>query len=194
MLFQIESRPFNLSYAEWTGKWWQWVFSIPKCTNPLIDDTGKHCTRGQDGPVWYLAGTTGSTYYAERKCMIPGTKAILFPIIVSQFSFAEKPQIMNNSELILHTSKDINQCSLVEAIIDGMNLHDQATSRIRYGPFNLHVRNDNIWDLKAGQTKAVSDGYWVFLKPLPVGDHTIEFHGVDPNFETHVKYRILIGA
>ena len=33
-----------------------------------------------------------------------------------------------------------------------------------------------------GITQAVSDGYWVVLKPLPLGKHEIHFSGAIANF------------
>ena len=93
-LFPIESKPYGFSYSEWTAKWWQWALSIPKGHNPLID-SGEHCAEGQSGPVSFLAGTTTNIHWAERSCIIPMGKAILFPIIVSQFSFHEVSSYQN---------------------------------------------------------------------------------------------------
>ena len=43
LVFDPESSYFNLTYAEWTAKWWQWAYSIPKNLHPAYDDTGKFC-------------------------------------------------------------------------------------------------------------------------------------------------------
>ena len=194
VLFSIESEPYDLSYQKWTARWWQWALSIPKNANPLTDRTGQHSAEGQSGPVWFLAGTTGQTFIAERNCIIPRRKAILFPVLVSQFSFSEMPHVTEDSELISQTAKDIDQCSLLEATVDGINLLNLQNYRIQYGPFDLDLPADNIWNVRMGPTRAVSDGFWLFLKPLSEGDHTIEFHGIEPHFETHVRYHITVKA
>jgi hypothetical protein len=142
--------------------------------------------------VWFLAGTTGQSFIAERHCIIPGRKAILFPVLVSQFSFSEMPHIKEDSELISQTAKDIDQCSRLEATVDGIVLLNLQNYRIQCGPFDLDLPADNIWSVKAGLTRAVSDGFWVFLKPLTEGDHMIDFHGIEPHFETHVRYHIIV--
>jgi hypothetical protein len=49
-VFSTDSKPYNLTYGEWTARWWQWAYSIPKNINPSYDDTGKHCSEGQSGP------------------------------------------------------------------------------------------------------------------------------------------------
>jgi hypothetical protein len=96
-VFQANSKPYGLAYVEWTAKWWQWGYSIPKDINPAYDDTGKNCAQKQNGPVWFLAGTYG--HPANRKCDIPAGKAILFPILNSECSFAEFPKLKTLSEL-----------------------------------------------------------------------------------------------
>ena len=48
LVFEPGSRPFNLTYADWTTKWWQWAYSIPKNIHPAYDDIGKFCNEGQE--------------------------------------------------------------------------------------------------------------------------------------------------
>lgn len=191
-IFPPGSRPYNLSYGEWTARWWQWAMSIPIDKNPLIDSTGKYCAEGQHGPVWFLAGTSGKTHLAERKCTIPSKKSILFPVIVSQFSYSEIPEIKTDEELISHTAKDIVHWSLLEANIDGIELQNLNQYRIQFGPFDLTITDNNIWNVVPGYTKAVSDGFWVFLESLTEGHHMIGFRGIEPNFQSEVTYNIII--
>jgi hypothetical protein len=187
-VFQTNSRPYGQSYVKWTEKWWQWAFSIPKDQNPIIDKNGKNCAKGQEGPVWYLAGTTENTSHAQRSCVIPRVKSILFPIIASQFSRSEKPT-MTHRELVRYAAKDIDQASFLEVIIDNLHLTDLSKYRVQ-SRFYLNIVEGNIWDVKSGATEAVSDGFWVFLKPLNEGNHTITFRGIEPNFKTSVQYSI----
>jgi len=86
-----------LTYGEWTARWWQWGYSVPKNSNPAYDNTGKNCAQGQKGPVWFLAGTYG--HPVDRVCTIPAGKAILFPILNSECSFAEFPKLKTLSQL-----------------------------------------------------------------------------------------------
>ena len=53
-VFQPDSNPYGLTYGDWTARWWQWAYSIPKDVNPSYDDTGKYCAEGQSGPVWSM--------------------------------------------------------------------------------------------------------------------------------------------
>ena len=53
------SNEFANTYGEWSARWWQWLMSIPKATNPNLDATGAHCAEAQTGQVWFLAGLFG---------------------------------------------------------------------------------------------------------------------------------------
>jgi hypothetical protein len=76
-------------------------------------------------------------------------------------------------------------------IIDDIFLTDLSKYRIQ-SYFNLDIIDNNIWGIKSGPTMAASDGYWIFLKPLPMGEHKIKFQGIEPNFRTDVTYNITI--
>jgi hypothetical protein len=78
-IFPPDSKPYGLTYEEWTAKWWQWAYSMPEEGNPMVDDTGEDCANNQAGPVWFLAGTGGGA--VTRECTIPSDKGILIPII-----------------------------------------------------------------------------------------------------------------
>jgi hypothetical protein len=51
--FPVDSKPYGLTYGEWTARFWQWLHSIPKPDNPAADTTGKNCAIKQTGPVWF---------------------------------------------------------------------------------------------------------------------------------------------
>jgi hypothetical protein len=191
-VYPVNSSPYNIPYNEWTARWWRWVFSIPIDKNPLVDKVGGDCAESQRGPVWFLAGTTGETHSAIRRCSIPSGKSILFPIIVSLFSFAEVRSIKTDEELISCTAKDMDEYSLLEASIDGQRLKNLDQYRVRFGPFDINIVSNNIWNVHPGFTRAVSDGFWIFLEPMNVGYHKINFHGREPNFYTDVTYYIMI--
>jgi len=41
--------------------------------------------------------------------------------------------------------------------------------------FDLTFPEDNVYNVEPGLTTSVCDGYWAFLRPLPVGPHEISF-------------------
>lgn len=177
------SRLYNLTLGEWTSRWWQWGYSIPKNINPAYDDNSRHCAEKQNGPVWFLAGTYGHS--VVRHCDIPSGKTILLPILNSECSFAEFPKLKTLSELRICAKTIQNQVTKVNASVDGMPLPHLEKYRIQSPPFNFTLPHGNILGLADNtSTQAIADGNWIFLKPLSIGTHKIIFKGeVQPQTE-----------
>jgi hypothetical protein len=196
-VFLPNSQPYGLSYGEWTAKWWQWALSVPTENNPLYDETGEDCTQAQNqtSPVWFLAGTFGGS--VERKCTIPAGKAILFPVVNNVNVRAASE---TDEELLAGAKNPVDSATTLEASIDGTPLQDLWSYRIQSPFFDVTIPNDNVFGASGGTYRAVADGYWVFLEPLPPGQHEIRFHGVmgNPtaasivNLETAVTYHLTI--
>lgn len=193
--FGTDSKPYGLSYGDWTAKWWNWMVSAPMPENPIVDETGEHCEVGQNGPVWFLGGTVGGS--AERKCVIPEGKAILFPIINSMCDFAGEPTISSEKGLLACAKTDSDQAINMRANIDGFNL---VSSRVQSPLSDISFPENNIYGAPSGDTQMVSDGYWVFLQPLPKGNHQLSFGGETASspalgisaFATSVDYDISV--
>jgi hypothetical protein len=190
-IFSPSETAYGLSYSEWAIKWWQRMFSICSNNNPVIDDSGKNCRYKQSGPVWFLAGTVISSR-VFRHCNIPDGKAILFPIINTERSTSELP-CATNSQLIEAAKHDIDQVSRLGVTIDGDKLGHLGEYRTPTPPFYLKVPKDNFMGLTHGNTRAVSDGFWIILKPMPIGNHVIHFIGIDPNLQLDVTYNVVVG-
>ncbi len=73
------SKAHGMSYGQWGDAWWQWGFSFPTNSNPILDQTGQFGALGQSGSVWFLAGTTGGE--AERTLTVPTGKTLFVPIV-----------------------------------------------------------------------------------------------------------------
>lgn len=175
-ILQADSKPYGLTYGEWTARWWQWAYSIPKDANPAYDDSGRYCTQGQSGPVWFLTGTYG--HPVDRYCTIPSGKAILFPILNSECSFAEFPNLKNEKELRQCSKEMEDTVNYLEAKVNDIGIKDLSKYRVQSPLFNFTLPKNNILELPLQTTtQAVSDGNWVFLKPVAVGKYVIYFKG-----------------
>jgi len=191
---------YNMSYAEWTARWWQWLLSIPEDRNPAADETGENCDEGQIGPVWFLAGTFGGLN--ERVCTIPAGKSILFPVMNAECSYAEYPDLRSEPELRQCAVSANEGVTELMVTIDGkaINQSELIRHRIQSPLFEINFPSGNIFGVQEGPSQAVSDGFWIFLPPLPQGQHEIHYRGaiVDftttstNNFVTESKYHITV--
>jgi hypothetical protein len=175
LVYDIDSNPFNVSYADWTEKWWQWTYSIPWDRNPSYDDTGKYCSENQSGPVWFL--TLAYEHPVTRTCDIPENTALLITILNSECSYAEFP--------LLKTEEELRECakSMQDLVIGGNASFNKVTIpnseiyRVQTDLFNFTLPENNILNLTSQTTQAVADGNWLFLKPLPIGTHELKVKG-----------------
>jgi hypothetical protein len=172
LLFPSDSKPYGLRYSQWIVKWWRWLLSIPKENNPAFDTSGVHASEKQQDPnVWFLAGTFGGS--VVRKCKVPVGKAILIPIINYECSFADEPTITNQAELKLKCETEIDDIKNLFFGIDEFSLTDLSAYRARSPLFDVNLGENNILGVHGCITRMISDGYWVFLKPLEVGLHQL---------------------
>jgi hypothetical protein len=184
-VYSLDEKPNGLTYGNWTAKWWQWFVSIPQ--------DGQN----QNGPVWFLTGTFGGT--AERTCEIPAGKAILFPVLNTECSYLENPELKTESELLTCAKQAQDSGSItMSATVDGTQLKNLEKYRVGSQLFDLVFPENNVFSVAPGKTKAVSDGFWVFLEPLSSGNHEIDQSGsvLDPsganNFNTQAKYHLIM--
>jgi hypothetical protein len=173
-LYAPDSRVFGRTYGEWTARWWRWALSITKTENALVDDTGKNCVNNQSGPVWFLAGTLKGP--AERSCTIPADRAILFPVINYEASVAEGDGT-TDEELAARAKFEMDQITNMRAMISGTNVNELKQYRIQSPPFSVTLPADNVLGLPAQTTKMMSEGYWLFLKPLQPGNYDLHSFG-----------------
>jgi hypothetical protein len=198
--FPADTVQYNLTYGEWTARWWQWAYSIPEDRNPIADQTGENCDEGQSGPVWFLVGTFGA--FSERNCEIPAGKAVMFPVVNAACTTLEYPQLQTEAEL-RSCAVSLNEgVTELMVTIDGQTINEQQlrSYRVQSPLFELSLPEGNLISGQQASTQAVSDGYWVFLAPLGPGAHDIHFRGAivdyttgsQNNFVTELLYHITI--
>lgn len=183
-VFAGSGKPFSKSWEEWTSLWWQWTLSKPSNINPGIDDTGTRYIPNPQSEVLFLVGTYGG--FAVRSHAIPNGKAILFPVINFITSYAEEPLLKTERDLITRVKHDIDDIANREVYIDGYNLNDNEIQRVAAGPFDLVFPENNVFGAKSGLTRAAADGFWVFLRPLSRGYHSIRAAGACSSGKTKV--------
>lgn len=186
---------YGNNYGEWSARWWQWALSVPAAVNPVADTTGANCHRGQTGPVWFLAGTFGTT--ETRSCTVPAGKALFFPILnaISGQGVGDctGPSDCNPIALRKGAAVAENNPVTLEAHIDGVAVANPKTFRVTSPVFEFFAPAAAVFGIPEGlHGPDVADGYWLLLDPLPKGTHTIHIKGTnsDSSFTTEVTYTL----
>jgi hypothetical protein len=169
-LFPIESRPYGLTFGEWSARWWRWLISIPRSRNPAFDISGCNANVNQVDPkVFFLCQTVESIQEGratqDRTIFMRPGRSVFMPII-------NWVSIMNvdgqtDEELALVAKKRMDVVSELEVILDGVTIKEGLREyRARSPFFEMIVPKDNIFQLSTGFRRFVADGYWIFLEPL----------------------------
>jgi hypothetical protein len=100
----------------------------------------------------------------------------LYPVINYEANLIEDPYLRNEDELSNHVAEDMDDIVIKKAVVDDMVV---PAYRIKSDPivFDVSIDKTNPKEIPPGVTRMASDGYWVFLKTLTYGKHTISFHG-----------------
>jgi hypothetical protein len=188
--------------TEWSAEWWQWALSIPQSVSPLFDETGAQVAVGQRGPVWFLCGVFNESGTANRTVAIPEGKAVFFPIVNAEWdNLGVDPPLTVDAlhEAAAGFVAAVDPASLV-CEVDGVAIDGLLGRRLISKPFEYSLPPGDIYeafgyDGNGTQYPAVSDGYWVMLKPLSVGDHVLHFAasvGAPYNFSLEITYNITV--
>jgi hypothetical protein len=177
-IFPIHSKPFGYTYEEWSARWWQWLLSIPKSKNPAFDSTGANANVNQNYPnVFFLCQTyeEGAPSIANRAVTVPAGRSIFMPIInwISILHIDGETE----QESIEIANKRMDVVANLLITINGLTVKNGLEKyRVRSAFFEITLPEDNILALPSGLIRAISDGYWLFFKPLE-GDTKISSFG-----------------
>ena len=187
-VFPPASLPFGKSYGEWGAAWWQWVNAIPAPDNPLLDETGEKCMVGQHGPVWFLTGVNNISGTVTRHCAVPEGTALFFPILNIESAIGLDPfpsvrELRDSNTAIMDLATDL----LTE--LDGIPIRSVDLLRFTSPLFSLTLPPDSLIQAQGNPAgvpgtyfPAADEGFYVMLKPLSVGPHTLRIHGEVPSF------------
>lgn len=174
------------SQAEWSRMWWQWAASFDAKDSPVADRSGALCAGHQDGPVWFLAGTYG-TQRTIRTCTVPRGKYLFFPLI-NYVVMPSGPKTSCGSVQDTAAAMTDNPAALVLDIngrrIEGLLAHRQAPADC----FDMGARTGG----RVRISPSAANGYYVMLKPLPRGNHVLNFGGALPGMLQAVTYTLRV--
>jgi hypothetical protein len=184
---------FALSYGEWAGRWWQWAgWGMPVATNPITDTTGVDCALGQWGPVFFLTGTPGGPSVV-RSCTIPAGKGLFFPLDNSACAVPEDGATPAEAASLCSGMIDLVDVSSLKLTIDGVQIHNLGQFRTPSPIYSFTGNAPNFCSVncctnltphcyEGFHAQGVGDGYYVMLKPLSAGRHTLHFHAEIPSW------------
>lgn len=188
--YSPDAKPNGLSYSDLAIEFWKWAYGYPgDVPNPINDNTGAFIQNNQPKkePVYILPGGYGS--FENRSIIIPSNASIFFPVLVHHESYVGFPGLFTEADLTQKAQKYIDDAKYVGAELDGKSLE---YVRVQTPFFKWNVPEDNMLYVPKNEITTISEGYWVYLKPLPTGNHTLHWKGLTDDYYTESIYRIQV--
>jgi Ca2+-binding RTX toxin-like protein len=168
-------------------EWWRWGLSVTQSDNPITASTGDFAGINQSGDVQFLTGSFAGT--ANRSVVVSSKKYLFFPIINSATIGNDLPNFDTRQDDFRIWNRDYaRQPKTFNLTIDGVSVINPSDA-LKYlqqnaqngSGFSSYLSPENNVIIGGGvpdQTNISGNyqkGYFVGLKPLAPGKHTITF-------------------
>jgi hypothetical protein len=214
----IEQKVCGSKLENWIKAWHRWYLGIPEKRHPIFSHLSREYERRQDqnqgrlsflgleeseipkecdAKVWFLTG--GYQGAISTRSFIPqGEFYILAPLYSVWASTAEYPSLNSVGQLNNFCSNEIKSVNLKNATLDGSKV-----SPIHFTisePFTVGLPPGNILGLPLTKKQRkiditlVSEGHWIWLKPLSIGDHRIQFSASTTRFVTELNLALSVAG
>jgi hypothetical protein len=195
-LFSKDEKPFGLSYDDWASKFWNhW---ISKNTDQATPKSGGCLIVNNDNKsdsLVMLMETADVGFPPQQVCKISSKQGIMIPLWIawcdtgankgySDQQLTECARRANLGNIVSDVKVDgfpVAKLDVRQTLISGsldykINSLTNVTQFDSKG-FNLTIPPDTHKPNQVtGTWRAVSDGWWVFLKPLSTGQHSIFYN------------------
>lgn len=208
-----DDRVCGLNCTEWVMEWFKWIFSKDYETTPLFlatqerDLAAVEPEKGQGNnikseqeSVWFLIppmysyNTTGTVI---KRVNLPLGKWHFLASPYLAYASKELFPSVSPSDLFDIAKSDVDNVYKLEITLDGVNL---GGCRVPIEePFEVKFpTRKNILGLKpnevsSGNTmKMVADGYWIWVKELPPGDHILALKGYSAVYKLDTEFHLYV--
>ena len=193
--YSKDESPFGISYGDWVAKYWNWDLSIPldRKTNNLLGLNQNGCLVHRENSMVMLADTAAGGIW-NQTCTISRNAGILIPIWTGECDQAQKG-------LENYSYKQLSDCArsydlgkikgqvkvdgIPVATLDALDYKTNVMNNVievytkqfnATNPINTHFIVERY-----GTFPGAAHGWFVFLKPLQPGNHTVYYqNSVEP--------------
>jgi hypothetical protein len=187
-VFQKDEVPFGKPYEDWVQDWWRWNAAIPgdpETTFAGVKENG--CLINKEGPVAMLIDPAiGGQHH--QKCEISSKQGILISGWSALCSSAVKGNENKSINKLSECAKGYDLGKVTANVwvdnkpIAQVKAEDLKTTNLINATelstkgFNITIpENSNLAVDYPGTHLGATHGWYIFLKPLPVGEHTVHY-------------------
>ncbi|MGC2384935.1 MAG: hypothetical protein WA631_17695 [Nitrososphaeraceae archaeon] len=201
--FTSGEKPFGASYDDWISKYWNWDFSL---NNKVFNSKGNECLANNSSSMVMLLNTVSDSTLKQcnisskqgimipmwiawcdaghNKMMLKNPNANGVQLDQELTDCARRVYNLGNiaSEVMVdgHRVANLNVKLALDPLSGALNYNKNSMNNVTefYSKgFTATIPPDSHQaSQKPGTWRAGSQGWWVFLKPLPPGQHTIIYN------------------
>jgi hypothetical protein len=192
-LFSKDEKPFGIPYDDWVSKYWNWDLSLS--TDQFAAKPGG-CIIDKLNPMVILMDSADVVSPPVQVCKISSNQGIMIPLWDGWCDKTEHPNY-SDAQLTECAREEYNLGNILSKVsVDGVPIANldvrlsliggslnykinsiSNVTEIYSKGFNLTIPpNSHKADTVPGITRAGSQGWYVFLKPLPAGQHAISYN------------------
>ena len=183
-LFPAQSHPYGSSMETWAENWWQYLFAIPAAQNPFLSTTSD-CSVGQGGQVFFIPPLPVGSKSLSRSCTVEHGKAlgITLSSVLNDYpcpdpTFQPAPGQSLFDFLLAGAVAGNGDIAEIDVTLDGQPLNDIlsyhfASHELMFIKGDLSLRTGLDACITGDFQPAAVDSYFILVKPLARGHHTI---------------------
>jgi hypothetical protein len=196
-LFSKDDRPFGVSYDDWIAKYWNWDFSL---STDQFTPKPDGCLINKSDSMVMLMNTVveGSP---NQVCKISSNQGIMIPMWIAWCSTSNKGHEHDSDEQLTKCAREVFNLGNIrsDVLVDGIpvakldvrmslipgsgkldyKVNSPLTNVTEFYSkgFSITIPPDTHQAYQVpGNWRSDAHGWWVFLKPLPPGEHTIFYN------------------
>jgi hypothetical protein len=189
------------------AKWWDFRVNLTSD----IANNWPECLKGDGGMIGNnqsivfvgdpVAALENNPNSRNQKCEISSDQLLYLTVYAGECSTGSKPgegeyPNLKSPDDLLNCARDSNEVmKLMQVKVDGEDVSPHIVRQTTTQPFNWTVPEVNAFNwpppIAGGNNTSMAENYYLFFKPLPVGDHTIELEVIkQPLQPTPVQHLI----
>jgi hypothetical protein len=193
--YSRDESPFGISNGGWVAKYWNWDYSLPldPQTNVIVGLNENGCLIHKENSMVMLADTAFGGVW-NQNCTISRNEGILIPIWIGECNAGEKDCLNQPFEQLSKAARGFDlgkvkglvkvdniPVATLDAVDYKTNIMNNVTE-VYTKQFNATIPNDShVLNEEFGTFPAAAHGWFVFLKPLQPGNHTVYYqNSVEP--------------
>lgn len=190
--YSLNSPPPGIKSLETLiGNWWNWwedhptnmASNWPECFTGDGGVIDNHALVFTPNPAWAVESNPNAT---NQKCQISSHQLLYFTVYPGECStiFGSNPPAgefpdIKSVDGLLKCAQDVNKViKKMQVKVDSQDVSSHIIRQTISQPFNFVIKPENAddWDapIVGGNNTSMAENYYLFFKPLPVGDHQIE--------------------